>query len=186
MADKTIIAWTHRTFNLAWGCTKVSPGCKNCYADTLSGRYGHSVWGPKNPRRTFGPKHWAEPLKWNAEAQAAGTRLRVFSSSMCDYMEDHPTITQERAKLWPLIRATPHLDWQLLTKRSDRIAANLPADWGRALRVDRPHVLEVLAVALQLAKRLWTHQIRQHALGLANALALHQHDFVAVGVTAGL
>jgi protein gp37 len=48
---------------------------------------------------------------------------------MCDVFEDHPTIDREREKLWPLIRQTPALDWLLLTKRADRIAACLPDDW---------------------------------------------------------
>lgn len=131
MGDSTIIAWTSHTFNIAWGCQKVSPGCKNCYADTLSKRCGAtSVWGLGQPRRVFGAKHWAEPLKWNRDAARAGVRARVFSSSMCDLFEDHITIDAEREKLWPLIRATPWLDWQLLTKRSARIASCLPSDWG--------------------------------------------------------
>lgn len=130
MAVKTIIAWTHHTFNVAWGCVKVSEGCKNCYADTLSRRYGQDVWGPNKPRRTFGDKHWGEPLKWDADAAQAGERRRVFCSSMCDVFEDHPTIDAERAKLWWLVRRTPNLDWQLLTKRPQRIAANLPRNWG--------------------------------------------------------
>lgn len=129
MAEKTIIAWTDHTWNLAWGCTKVSPGCKNCYADTLSARYGWDVWGPTANRRTFGQKHWDEPLKWNDQAWKEGRRHKVFCSSMCDNFENHPTIDHERQKLWPLIRATPNLDWQLLTKRSERIADNLPEDW---------------------------------------------------------
>jgi protein gp37 len=49
---------------------------------------------------------------------------------MCDNFEDHPTIEAERAKLWPLIRDTPWLDWQLLTKRPERMIDNLPDDWG--------------------------------------------------------
>lgn len=130
MADTTAIAWTDHTFNIAWGCVKVSPGCKNCYADTLSSRYGQSVWGPGNPRRTFGPKHWQAPIKWNAKAAQEKQRHRVFCSSMCDNLEEHPTIIGELAKLWGLIRQTPWLDWQLLTKRADRIATSLPADWG--------------------------------------------------------
>lgn len=137
MAEKTIIAWTDHTFNIAWGCTKISPGCKNCYADTLSSRYGHDVWGPRNPRRVFSAKHWAEPLKWDRESHSrtpgcrgAGLNHLVFSSSMCDIFEDHETIIAELPKLWPLIRSTPWLDWQLLTKRADRIASSLPADWG--------------------------------------------------------
>jgi protein gp37 len=131
VADKTIIAWTDHTFNIAWGCVKVSSGCKNCYADHLADRYGWDVWGPNKPRRTFGEKHWAEPFIWQRRAQADRRRHRVFCSSMCDVFEDHPTVAAELDKLWPLIRATPWLDWQLLTKRADRIAACLPTDWNR-------------------------------------------------------
>lgn len=130
MAEKTGISWTDHTFNIAWGCTKVSPGCKNCYAETLSDRYGRSVWGPGNPRRTFGEKHWGEPRAWNRAAEQRGQRERVFCSSMCDNFEDHPMVAAELLKLWPLIRATPNLDWQLLTKRPERIAESLPQDWG--------------------------------------------------------
>jgi len=130
MAAKTAIAWTDATFNIAWGCQKVSPGCQNCYADALALRYGHDLWGPTAVRRTFGAKHWTEPLKWNREAGRTRTSTRVFSSSMCDIGEDHPTIAAERERLWPLIRATPWLDWQLLTKRAQRLAEILPDDWG--------------------------------------------------------
>ncbi|HEX4795537.1 MAG TPA: DUF5131 family protein [Humisphaera sp.] len=130
MGQSTLIAWTDHSFNIAWGCVKISPGCKNCYADAQSARFGFDIWGAKKPRRTFGDYHWREPLRWNEQAIEAGQRRRVFCSSMCDVFEDHPTIAGELARLWPLIRATPALDWQLLTKRADRIAANLPADWG--------------------------------------------------------
>lgn len=132
MSANSAIEWTDHTFNIAWGCMKVSPGCQHCYADTLSRRYGHDVWGPAatTPRRTFGAKHWNEPLRWNAAAEREGVRKRVFSSSMCDVFEEHPTIDAEREKLWPLIRATPSLDWQLLTKRPERIAECLPDDWS--------------------------------------------------------
>src|SRR3990172_1965675 len=130
VAEKTGISWTDHTFNIAWGCQKVSPGCKNCYAEGLSTRYGHGVWGPNKPRRTFGEKHWAAPIAWNRASEKAHRRGRVFCSSMCDNFEDHPMIAAELARLWPLIRATPELDWQLLTKRADRIRERLPADWG--------------------------------------------------------
>jgi protein gp37 len=130
MALKTAIKWTDHTFNIVWGCTKVSPGCKNCYADTLASRYGHDVWSPGKPRRTFGEKHWREPIKWNRSAERDGERRNVFCSSMCDIFEDHPTTQTELQKLWPLITATPSLDWQLLTKRAERIVLGLPPDWG--------------------------------------------------------
>ncbi|MGA2441219.1 MAG: DUF5131 family protein [Tepidisphaeraceae bacterium] len=130
MAQDSKISWTTHSFNVVWGCVKVSPGCRQCYAEALAERQGQSVWGPNAPRRTFGEKHWAEPLRWNAAAAAARTRAHVFCSSMCDIGEDHPTIITEMAKLWPLIRRTPWLDWQLLTKRPERYPIILPADWG--------------------------------------------------------
>jgi protein gp37 len=132
MSETTGIGWTHHTFNIAWGCMKVSPGCANCYAESFSKRTGHSVFGPAatTARRTFGEQHWREPLRWDRMAGEVAERRRVFCSSMADVFEDHPTIDAEREKLWPLIHATPWLDWQLLTKRPERIAERLPADWG--------------------------------------------------------
>lgn len=130
MAVNTIIAWTDHTHNIAWGCTKISPGCAHCYADTLSSRYGHDIWGASKPRRILSDANWAKPIEWNEQARAEGRQHRVFCSSMCDVWEDHPTITTQRARLWPLIERTPFLDWQLLTKRPERIAANLPPTWG--------------------------------------------------------
>jgi len=129
MATNSPIEWTTHTFNPWWGCVKVSDGCKRCYADTLARRYGHDVWGPGKPRRTFGEKHWAEPLNWNAAAQREAQRARVFCSSMADVFEDHPTAHAERPKLWQLIRATPWLDWQMLTKRPENIPGMVPPDW---------------------------------------------------------
>lgn len=141
MSEKTIVAWTDSTWNLAWGCVKVSDGCKFCYAENLADHGVRAykkegevvgVWGPNRPRRTFGASHWAEPLKWERTAVKAGRRHRVFCSSMTDVFLDDPIIDAEREKLWPLIRQTPHLDWQLLTKRPERIAECLPADWGNS------------------------------------------------------
>jgi len=131
MAEKTGISWTNHTFNIVWGCEKVSPACDNCYAETLALRFGFDVWGPNKPRRTFPDKHWNEPLKWEKTAVKDGVKRLVFCSSMCDVFEDHPTVIAELKKLWPLIRATPNLIWQLLTKRPARIKDFLPADWGQ-------------------------------------------------------
>lgn len=130
MGRKTGIEWCNHTFNAAWGCTKVSPACKNCYADTLSARFGFDVWGPDKERRVFAQKHWNEPLRWDRDAKKAGVQAKVFCSSMCDVFEDHPTVIQELTKLWPLIKQTPNLEWQLLTKRPERILTSLPADYS--------------------------------------------------------
>lgn len=133
MGKATLINWCHHTWNLIWGCTKVagSPACAFCYAEAFSRRLGLDLWGKDKPRRTFGEKYWAEPLKWDRAAAEAGERRRVFCSSMGDVFEDHPTVDAEREKLWPLIGKTPHLDWLLLTKRPKRIAESLPDDWVR-------------------------------------------------------
>ena len=126
MAKNSRIEWTNHTFNPWWGCVKVSPACKHCYAEAWSKRVGQNVWGPKSDRRFFGDKHWAEPLKWNIEAAKSGERLRVFCASMADIFEDREGLEEWRVKLWALIEATSHLDWLLLTKRPERIAANVP------------------------------------------------------------
>ncbi|MEP0846053.1 MAG: DUF5131 family protein [Phycisphaerae bacterium] len=131
MGLDTAIAWTHHTFNVAWGCEKISPGCAHCYADALSRRKGFDVWGHGKARRTFGPEYWRQPLRWNRAAERAGERRRVFCSSMTDWALDDPVLARERRKLWPLIFATPSLDWLLLSKRPENAERMLPADWGR-------------------------------------------------------
>ena len=72
MANKSSIEWTEATWNPVAGCTVISPGCTNCYADRLSTRYGFDVWGPNAKRRTFTDAHWRDPLKWEREAVAKG------------------------------------------------------------------------------------------------------------------
>ena len=130
MGEATTIAWCDHSFNPWWGCSHVSPGCVNCYAEAWARRTGHPVWGAHAERRTFGEKHWSEPLAWNAAARHAGERRRVFCASMADVFEDHPALSAERAKLWALIRATPWLDWQLLTKRVQNVLGMTPETWS--------------------------------------------------------
>lgn len=138
MGAKTKIAWCHHTMNLWWGCHKVSPACKNCYAESFSKRTGHRVWGADAPRRFFGDAHWREPVKWNAAAEKAGERRRVFCGSMMDVLELHPLsavhVDQNlaRRRLFALIGATPWLDWLLLTKRPENFAECFP-DWAGGL-----------------------------------------------------
>lgn len=128
MGDKTAISWTDSTFNSHWGCERVSPGCTNCYAEAFAKRTGNDVWGKRSERRLFGDKHWAEPLKWNRQAEAEGERHRVFCASMGDVFEDRRDLDPVRGRLWALIAETPWLDWQLLTKRPQNVAGMAP--WG--------------------------------------------------------
>ena len=132
MAEISKIEWTDATFNGWIGCTKISPGCDNCYAEALSQRYGWAKWGDHARKRTS-TTNWQSPVKWNAEAKAFeekhGRRRRVFSASLSDWL-DNQVPKEWRADLFRMIRATPNLDWQLLTKRPQNIAKMLPADWG--------------------------------------------------------
>lgn len=89
MGENSNIEWTDNTMNYWWGCTKVSPGCKHCYAATTANRYGFSVWGRYAPRRVFRPKTYNKPLNWNKKAIAMGKRIKVFCGSMMDWAEDY-------------------------------------------------------------------------------------------------
>lgn len=131
MGESTGIGWTDHTFNPWWGCAKVSPGCSRCYAEGLAHRWDFDVWGVTKSRRTFGDKHWREPLRWNAQAQTAGVRRRVFCASMADVFELRSDLDAERARLWELVAATSWLDWQLLTKRPENVRGMVPGRWLR-------------------------------------------------------
>lgn len=131
MGKITGIGWTDHTFNGWWGCEKVpgAPACAHCYAETFSNRLGNDLWGKDAPRRFFGEKHWLEPLSWHRSAEKSGVRRRVFAFSMGDWAEDRPDLVDARDQFFEVIRLTPMLDWQLLTKRQD-FAERLPDDWG--------------------------------------------------------
>lgn len=134
MAENSLIAWTRNTFNPWMGCMKVSAGCKNCYAETLlKGRMNKpGLWGPPEHTRrdVTSDANWRKPLAWNREAMKEGKAMRVFCASLADVFENHPTANETRPRLFDLIRSTQFLHWQILTKRPERIADNLPPDWG--------------------------------------------------------
>lgn len=129
MGASTAISWTDHTFNPWWGCERVSPGCQHCYAETFAKRTGHAVWGKTADRRFFGDKHWREPLRWDAAARDADRPALVFCASMADVFEDRADLTAERARLFDLIEQTPHLIWQLLTKRPQNVRRLVPERW---------------------------------------------------------
>lgn len=129
MSAGTTIEWTDATFNPWWGCEKISPGCANCYAAAFDHRLGRSDWGADAPRRFFGDAHWNEPLKWERAAAKSGSPFRVFCASMADVFEDRRDLDPHRHRLWRLIEATPHLTWQLLTKRPENADKLTPGGW---------------------------------------------------------
>lgn len=87
MAEKTGIAWCDSTFNPWIGCTKVSAGCANCYAERdFDHRYGKAKWGPAGMRVFTSRDNWRKPGVWNRDA--AGRTHRVFCASLADVFED--------------------------------------------------------------------------------------------------
>jgi protein gp37 len=146
MAENSNIEWCDHTFNPWTGCTKVSPGCANCYAEGWSKRSGIVTWGKGQPRKRTSEANWKLPLKWNREADlewqtytsavAAGAgwpgeaprRPRVFCASLADWLDDEVP-PQWLSDLLHLIRITPHLDWLLLTKRPQNFQSRLFQAW---------------------------------------------------------
>lgn len=127
MGERTEIAWTDATFNPWSGCTKVSPACAHCYAESLPpGMRRHAEWGDDKPRVMASESYWKQPLAWDRKAEREGKRTRVFCGSTCDVFERSPLLDGPRWKLWALIEQTHHLDWLLLTKRADKMA-----EWAR-------------------------------------------------------
>jgi len=136
MGDTTEISWTDATFNPWIGCQHVSPGCDHCYAEVQNAFRkwtAGGAWGPHAERRRTSGATWNSPRRWNAEASVFtrwhGRRRRVFCASLADVF-DNQAPKAWRADLFRLIRETPELDWQLLTKRPQNIARMLPTDWA--------------------------------------------------------
>lgn len=163
----TAISWADHTFNGWEGCTKASPkGCRNCYAEARDIRFaGGAHWGPGAPRRRTSDANWRQPVAWNAvlwleclscrwrgdeRAATRGmfcpqcgvdglieARARVFSLSLGDWL-DNEVPDEWRLDMLALVRATPRLDWLLLTKRIGAMQQRLTdalaiaaVSWGR-------------------------------------------------------
>lgn len=146
MGEGSKIQWTNHTFNMWRGCTKVSDGCRFCYAETMSKRNPKTlgVWGDNGTRAIAAESYWKMPVKWNRDAEcncgAAGRggaeckwcadgrqRPRVFCASLADVCEDRHDVIEARLRLKQLIIDTPNLDWLLLTKRPENY---LRLFWG--------------------------------------------------------
>ena len=137
----TKIQWADSTFNCWRGCSKISAGCTNCYADAFSSRNPKvlGVWGPNGTRVIAADAAWKEPLKWDREAKAAGKPHRVFCASLADVFEgfdtmpteSHDAVMQARKRLGQLILDTPNLTWMLLTKRPQNILPIAADMWVR-------------------------------------------------------
>jgi protein gp37 len=139
MGEKSNISWTDATFNIVWGCEKISPGCANCYAaeTAVDDRLGYKdksgefvkLWGAGSTRRILSDGYWRQLAKWNRKAREAGKVLLVFSSSMADFFEDHPLVNDQRERFWDMTKELEWLQFQLVTKRPENIGVMLPPWW---------------------------------------------------------
>jgi protein gp37 len=120
MGDKSAIEWTDATWNPVTGCTKLSPGCKHCYAERLAGR----LQAMRNPRYgngfglTLHPDQLALPLKWRQPR-------RIFVNSMSDLFHEAISEYFIREVFSVMARAHWHV-FQVLTKRAQRLAELAP------------------------------------------------------------
>jgi len=115
MSDHSKIEWTDATWNPVRGCTKVSPGCKHCYAETFAERFrgvpGHPFERGFDLRLV--PEKLMEPFKWTSSK-------RVFVNSMSDLF--HPKIPENYiARVVEVMLAANWHTYQVLTKRPERM-----------------------------------------------------------------
>ena len=119
MADHSSIEWTDATWNPVRGCTKISPGCKHCYAETFAERFrgvpGHPYEQGFDLRLI--PRKLGEPLHWSKARM-------IFVNSMSDLFQE----AVPDAYVIDVANVMAEADWhvyQILTKRSDRMSAML-------------------------------------------------------------
>lgn len=156
MAKNSKIEWTNHTANLWHGCTKVHEGCDNCYAETLSKRWGNDIWGNDKPRKEI-KSVWSDLAKYQKSAAQAGEEHKVFVGSMMDIFEKPMPMIDSKGKIvsHPIMDdkdpknelgystgdlrsfffseitngSYPNLMFLLLTKRPGNINKYIPKQW---------------------------------------------------------
>jgi protein gp37 len=115
VSERSAIEWTDATWNPVRGCTKISPGCKHCYAETFAERFrgvpGHPFEQGFDLRLV--PSALDLPKRWRRG------RL-VFVNSMSDLFHDDVPLTYIR-KVFAVMRDSPQHQFQVLTKRAERL-----------------------------------------------------------------
>jgi len=132
MSLESAIEWTDATWNPVRGCTKISPGCKHCYAETFAERFrgvkGHPYEQGFDMRLV--PEKLAEPLRWR-------TPKMVFVNSMSDLFHDNVPDNYIVAVARVMVAANWHT-YQVLTKRSGRLRSLLNSTLNFAAK--QPHI----------------------------------------------
>lgn len=124
------IEWTDTTWNPVTGCLKISPGCKNCYAEGIAERFWAKQYAPNadGSLRKFTnvrchPERIQEPLHWKSPRM-------VFVNSMSDlFHEDVPFEFIDQ--VFAVMTFSPEHTFQILTKRPERMAQMIPALWDK-------------------------------------------------------
>jgi len=141
MAEKSAIEWTNSTWNPVTGCTKVSPGCKHCYAQTFAERWRGIPGHPYE--QGFDLRLWPErlelPLAWKKPRT-------IFVNSMSDLFHEEIPLSFIRKVFRTMEKASWHT-FQILTKRSERMAEVASGlSWS-------PNVW--MGVSIETAEYLW-------------------------------
>ena len=201
MSDKSAIEWTDATWNPVTGCSKVSPGCAHCYAESyterMAGRPGwiesFRPWTPENAAYNvrLHPERLSVPLGWREPRM-------VFVNSMSDLF--HELVPFEFiVQVFDVMRQTPRHTYQVLTKRPERLATlvgslaaaagpwiewPLPNVWiGTSIENDR---WTVRADHLRAMPGDWTRFLScEPLLGPLPSLDLTGIDWVIVGGESG-
>jgi protein gp37 len=120
-STKTSIEWTDKTWNPTTGCNKVSPGCKFCYAETITERFPNNF--PNGFDFTLHPNRLDEPKRWR-------TPSRVFVNSMSDlFHEEMPLDFLQQ--IFQVMRECPNHTFQILTKRHESLLNLAPMlEWA--------------------------------------------------------
>lgn len=135
MADRTKIEWADSTANLWIGCTKLSPGCDNCYAEADWDKRKHRVsWGPHGDR-SFCQAGWDVIRKMQRRAERnggvdpeLGRKRRIFVNSLSDFFDNHRSIIW-RSEAFGLFEACRDVILILVTKRPENVIWMVPDHW---------------------------------------------------------
>jgi len=116
VSDRSAIEWTEATWNPVTGCSKVSPGCAHCYAETLSQRFGRTAkpWTPENALENVSvhEDRLHQPLRWKRPRM-------IFVNSMSDLFHEVVPDGFVRSVFDVMASAERHT-FQVLTKRPER------------------------------------------------------------------
>jgi protein gp37 len=117
MGDGSAIEWTDATWNPVTGCTKVSPGCDHCYAETIAGRFAGTKAYPAGFDVTLRPDRLEQPLRWRRPR-------RIFVNSMSDLFHSHVS-ADYIAQVFAVMAMTQRHTFQVLIKRPGRMCSLL-------------------------------------------------------------